>query len=852
MELVGESSLEFTATESSKSLQNAYDSKQFLQLQQLFAESGHIKRILRLVFDNVVTFWASAFSEAERSRLVFTWIHHCPAIDVLYAVSETLTKLSSQSTAKEDKTDSAFSAVAIPSFSISDSTAVEHANQLSSLLVSFFGLGASTSEPGITRILKETLRMPVAAQRSSVWNQLLPLISSIPDKMFNIMKKHTDPRFKMESFLQALSVQLRDFLTSTAQIDPSFPFYSLWLAKLDSMGKLEVGMTALNPIISAARGSEVIAFVFERLPSITTERAILTFLSSPKVSGDRNLVHLLKNVFSSLFSSSSTARFVFTEKLFATCSLPWWILRNIIDFLHSQRDPKDVTNWWMTTLEKMASTAGNSRFIKNEPYLRQRRLNRCLIYILEKGYVEKEELEVSQFMISLMGAVQELLNQPSQRDMSLGMRLGEAFSKILDPANALQFDGPRKDTDDEPDDAPVIEEEETFLDEAVYAYLEASLYINPMEDYFSFLDHSYGVSSKKSGSGQPSTGRYKKGKFVQMSLDDDLSDVSEVKTPLYLRDCLTSLRSDDPKVLEVAMKVLAPLISSRPHDLPELAQSLSSTLLHVINNYELENFDEQKLEAMTALIEYEPSRVIPFLTSEFYAANYSIHERYVILDSLSEAAQNLSEHKVDPRPGFNPVALRTLKFQKPAASPSATIEVMEGRVQSKPAGTTRRFASERKKVETYKNRLSPHIDQLLALLNYKEPLSRLKMLMSEPRLLGKLIYAISVFVDCAGVSIVNFESVARSILEVTWKMRYHEDPFVRRSLLLANAAMVRNAPAWVLFESMASEMNELVAWLENNKDDPDEEVRMLSMTVMMQLGRVYKSNPQYRPFEAPN
>lgn len=852
MELVGETSLEFTTAEGPQSLQKAYDSKAFLQLQQLFAESALIKRVLRLVFDNVVTFWASAFSEAERSRLVYSWVHHCPAIDVLYAVSETLTKLSSKSTLKEDKEASTFSAVVIPSISISDSTAIEHANQLSSLLIRFFGLGASTSEPGIARLLKEVLRMPAAAQRSSVWNQLLPLISSIPDKMFNIMKRHTDPRFRTESFLQELSSQLRDLLTSKFQIEPSFPFYSLWLAKLDSMGKLELGMNALNPILAAPNGPEVIAFVFERLPSITTERAILAFLSNSKVSGDRNLVGLLKNVFASLLTSSSTARFVVTEKLFSTCSLPWWVLRSVIDFLHSQRDPKDVTNWWMTTLEKMAATAGNSRFIKNEPYVRQRRLNRCLIYILEKGYVEKEELEVSQFMISLMGAVQELLNQPSQRDMSLGMRLGEAFSKILDPANALQFDGPRRDPDDEPDDAPVTEEEEVYVDDAVYADLETSLYLNPLEDYFSFLDHSYGVSSKKSGTGHPSTGRYKKGKFVQMSLDDDLSDVSEVKTPLYLRDCLTSLRSDDPKVLEVAMKVLAPLISSRPHDLPELAQSLASTLLHVINNFELDNFDQQKLEAMTALIEYEPTRVIPFLTSEFYAANYSIHERYVILDSLSEAAQNLSEHKVDPRPGFNPVALRALKFPKPAAAPSASIEVVEGRASSKPAGTTRRFASERKKVETYKNRLSPHIEQLLTLLSYKEPLSRLKMLMSEPRLLGKLIYAISVFVDCAGVSIVNFEAVARSILEVTWKMRYHEDPFVRRSLLLVNAAMVRNAPAWILFEAMSSEMNELVAWLENNKDDPDEEVRMLSLTVMMQLGRVYKDNPQYRPFEAPN
>lgn len=858
VELV-ESPNDTAATDASnESLRGTYDAKNLLQLQQIFLSSGHIKRILRLVLDKVLTNWASAFSEAERSRLVFTWIHHCSAIDVLYGISETLTLLNSKVNAQHtqsEKESSAYSAVVMPTFSLSDSTTLEHTNQLSMLAIVFFGLVPSATEPGITRILKEILRMPPSTQRASIWNQLLVLIAGVPDKMFNIMKKHTDPRFKAEPFFFELSLHLRSFLKTSLHSDSSFPFFSLWLAKIDSMGKIDTGMAAFDPLPLVQAGEQsagIVAGVFRHLPSISLERAIMAFLKNHHVSHDRNLPSVLKTTFSSLFSTSTTARFVLSEKLFATCALPWWILRPLIDFLHSQRDSKDLSDWWMTVLEKMATTAGNSRFIKNEPYVRQRRLNRCLIYILEKGYVGKEEMEVSQFMVALMGSVQELLNQPSQRDMALGMRLGEAFSKILDPANALQFDGPRNDAEDEPDEPPSDDQVENYSNPVLASDAELSLYLDPSEDYFAFLDRSYGVSSKRGPGGAPSASRFKKGKFVQMNLDDDLSDVSEIKTPLYLRDCLTSLRSDDPKTIEVVMKVLTPLIASRPHDLPELAQSLASTLLHVLNNYELEDFDAQKMEAMTALIEYEPTTVIPFLTNEFYAPNYSIHERYVILDSLCEASQNLSEHKVDPRPGFNPVALKTLKFQKPAAASSANVEFVDTKASIKPVGTTRRFASERKKIETYKNRLSPYIEQLLSLLNYKEPLSRLKMLMTEPRLLGKLIYAISVFVDCAGVSIVNFESVARSILEVTWKMRYHEDPFVRRSLLLANAAMVKNSPAWVLFEAMTTEMNELVAWLENNKDDPDEEVRMLSMTVMMQLSKVYKDNPQYRPFEAPN
>lgn len=872
-ELVDSSSLVSTSpipdSSNIKTLQTTYEAKEYLRLKQIFTDSGHIKRVLRLIFDNVITFWASAFTESERVSLIYTWVYHCPAIDVLYALSETLTQIHSRSVSSKPKDESVLARLVVPTSSVSDSTTKEHAHQLSTLILRFFGLIKVDSEPGMIKVLREVLRLtsssPVASQTSSTWNQLLSLVCNIPDKIFNLLKKQTDHRFKAEIFFSELTKHLATLLPI---LPSSLPYFSIWIAKLDSIGKIDLAITSFDPMHFAKSTPDatnglttIVAPVFENIPSISIERAIIAFLSNKRVQEDRYLAETLIKCFSKLFGASTTARFVLTEKIFVTVSLPWWILRNVIDFLYRARKnaESDFSNWWLDCLDKMATTAGSSRFVKNEPYLRQRRLNRCLVYVLEKGYVSKEDLEVSQFMMSLMAAVQELLAQPTGRLMSLGMRLGEAFSKILDPANALQFDGPRKDEDDEPDDAPLSAESEENANQSANFELADfasdstnTLYFNPMQDYFSFLDTIYGVSDSKRRLGDENQ-KFRKGKFIQSSLDDDLSDVSEVKTPLYLRDCMNALRSDDPKQLEVVLRVLAPLIASRPHDLTELSQSLASTLLHVVNNYELENFDTQKMDALAALIEYEPARVIPYLVVEFYASNYSIHERYVILDSLCDAAQALSEHKVDPRPDFNPVAMRALKFQRPATTSSTQIEFLDTqKAPIKPAGTSRRFASERKTIETFKNRLAPYISQLMALLNYNEPPSRFKLLMGEPRLLGKLMYAISVFIDCAGVSITNYETVAKSILETTWKLRYHEDPFVRRALLLANGALVRNAPAWVLFEAMTAEMNELVAWLENNQEDADEEVRVLSMTVLMQLGKIYKENPQYRPFEAPN
>jgi len=163
-------------------------------------------------------------------------------------------------------------------------------------------------------------------------------------------------------------------------------------------------------------------------------------------------------------------------------------------------------------------------------------------------------------------------------------------------------------------------------------------------------------------------------------------------------------------------------------------------------------------------------------------------------------------------------------------------------------GKSRRWASERKSVATFENRLSPYVETLLGILDYNEHLrSRsLRMLMAESRLLGKLIYTVSVVLDCAGASNPIFEKAARRVLEVVWQFRTHEEVFVRRALLLLVAATIRNCPAWVLFEACLQEVNELVAWLQTTaEEDVDDEVRMLCAAALYQLSSAQKLNPQY-------
>lgn len=299
------------------------------------------------------------------------------------------------------------------------------------------------------------------------------------------------------------------------------------------------------------------------------------------------------------------------------------------------------------------------------------------------------------------------------------------------------------------------------------------------------------------------------------------------------------------------MAVLAPLISSRPDDLSELAVSVCSTLLHVGNTYELDDFDKQKLDALVALVEYAPDRTIPHLCQQLYSANFSLVDRYIMLDALAQGSQNLAAHKVDPRPEFHPIALRQLSFAKVPIKNDKLI-TSQSDMDSKVAkpGKSRRWASEKKDVKTFQNRLAPQLPALLRILNYKEHAKGLALLMSDPRLLGKLIYTASVMVECAGPSNPDFESSTRAILATALAFRYHQDAFVVRAVVLAISAVIQHSPAWVLFEAQLTEMNELVVWLQQNSSHTDEEVRSLSTVVLIHLSRLYKDNPQYQQFSS--
>jgi telomere length regulation protein len=129
------------------------------------------------------------------------------------------------------------------------------------------------------------------------------------------------------------------------------------------------------------------------------------------------------------------------------------------------------------------------------------------------------------------------------------------------------------------------------------------------------------------------------------NLDDDETDLSgKVRVPVYLREALPALQSNNENVelLEKSLNILEKLIRNKPDDIDEISENLMAALLHLNDQYNLPNFASLRHKSMVALCVVSTQMSVKYLTSQFYKENYNLQQRMDVLDVLSDAAKELA------------------------------------------------------------------------------------------------------------------------------------------------------------------------------------------------------------------
>jgi telomere length regulation protein len=141
----------------------------------------------------------------------------------------------------------------------------------------------------------------------------------------------------------------------------------------------------------------------------------------------------------------------------------------------------------------------------------------------------------------------------------------------------------------------------------------------------------------------------------QEDSDDDptLAKKERVVAPVYIKDLISYLGSDDYQKQYLALKHGADLIRRKAkfgQELEFYARPLTEHLAGARDTFDMEDFNAMRLYALSALVAACPSVVPGYLASLAFTADYSLQQRLCVLSSIALGARELSGQDVK-KPG---------------------------------------------------------------------------------------------------------------------------------------------------------------------------------------------------------
>ncbi|KAM0353605.1 hypothetical protein ACHAPU_001618 [Fusarium lateritium] len=134
----------------------------------------------------------------------------------------------------------------------------------------------------------------------------------------------------------------------------------------------------------------------------------------------------------------------------------------------------------------------------------------------------------------------------------------------------------------------------------------------------------------------------------QEDSDDDATLVqrNKPKPPVYIRDLISYLRDYESYDKQILALQTAPVLIRRKAnygtEVSFHADELAGLLVGIQDKFEIENFQDLRLQGMVALIVSQPKTMAPWFARTFFEGDYSLHQRTSVLISLGLSARELA------------------------------------------------------------------------------------------------------------------------------------------------------------------------------------------------------------------
>lgn len=139
--------------------------------------------------------------------------------------------------------------------------------------------------------------------------------------------------------------------------------------------------------------------------------------------------------------------------------------------------------------------------------------------------------------------------------------------------------------------------------------------------------------------------------------DATLVNRNKARAPVYIRDLMAGLRDDQNfDRFNLAIKTAASLIRRKAgfgKEVKDHAEELAGMLSNLQDPFDLEGFDDMRLQALVAVLLSDVKAIAPLLSRQAFAEGYSIAQRCVILSALGLGGRELAGFKIEDE-DYNP------------------------------------------------------------------------------------------------------------------------------------------------------------------------------------------------------
>lgn len=595
---------------------------------------------------------------------------------------------------------------------------------------------------------------------------------------------------------------------------------------------------------------------------------LLHYLAAQSAT-DAEAYWVMRVLYHHVYIHQPSIRSMFTEKFLLWKVFPVRCLNWIIHFAIMEQMPGTYlkkgdyeTRVLLETVQRAASAWSKQEFVQSAPVEQQVYVTAALGLCLEK--MSKKDLDAAKDALpSILKGVSCRLESADYMVRKMASNIALVFSKVIDPQNPLYLDD---SSHEDPIDwefgladkerksivasashssagnksEPMMNEIKHTNDRLISSrvkmrekksselrIIDPDEIVDPADlsaNLWSDGDQDYSSGEESDTSSDSSLQPY--------DLSDDGADLKKKFTQIV--DVVAALRKpDDADAVEGALGVIEGLIRASPDELRHIASELVRTLINVrcsdvTIEGEEESAEEKRQKALVALVVTCPIESLDTLNKLLYASNLDVSQRIMILDIMTDAAEELACSKV-PNRGSRPATLISSVSDQPwfiprnigppgssswkeLSSPGTVLNwshSYERELPSKPSqakqGKTRRWSlkstTQDNHLDLSQNKFPQYAAAFMlpAMQGFDKRRHGVDLLGRDFIVLGKLIYMLGICMKCAAMH-PEASVLASSLLDMfsSRAISLHKEAYVRRAVLFAaSCTLVALQPSYV-------------------------------------------------------